>query len=188
MAPYFIAQLGDGDEANSLPVIIPLEKAKKLHDEFLASWGGLEVKVKGLLGHRRQFSEEPSKIELVGGLLDYCIWLKEGDKNHKITRLINETEIYSGYLWKCLSPKKWLEENKTLSLNQVYFVWEHTNFADKDAIKYNLDSLDHKEEYIMKLHGSLVLLQKSSSLVPGRPEWSTQKFYDLLLGKMGADI
>jgi len=186
--PYYIAQLGGGDEADSLPVMVPLEKADKLRGEFLSGWGGLEVKVTGLLGHRRQFSQTPLKVDLVGGLLDYCIWLREGDHRHKISLLVDETEMYSGYLWKCVAPRKWLDVKKALSLNDVYFIWEHTNFADKEAVKYNLDSLVHKERYITKMHGDLVLLQKASPLVPGQPEWSAQRFYDVLMGKKTRDI
>lgn len=186
--PYYIAQLGGGDEADSLPVVVPTEKAGRLYEEFLSGWGGLEVKVSGLLGHRRQFSSTPSSLDLMGGLLDYCIWLKEGVRGHKISLLVDRTEIYSGYLWKCMAPRKWLEEKRALCLNDVYFVWEHTNFADKEAVKYNLDSLEHKEQYIMKIHGELVLLQKSSHLVPGMPEWSAQQFYDVLIGKKTRDI
>jgi len=186
--PYFITQLGDGDEADSIPVIVPHDKAEKLKDKFQEGWGGLEVAVTGLLGHRRQFSQEVGSIDLVGGLLDYCIWMKEGEKGHKISPLIDKTDIYSGYLWKCVAPKKWFEENKTLSLNRVYFIWEHTNFTEKDSINYNLDSLEHKESYIRSMHGDLILVQKSSSLVPGRPEWSYNEIYNLLMRKKGEDI
>ncbi len=186
--PYYIAQLGSGDEADSLPVIVPQEKAGRLREEFLSGWGGLEVKVSGLLGHRRHFIKPPSRLDLVGGLLDYCIWLEEGNQTHKIALMVDETEIYSGYLWKCMAPRKRLSEKRSLYLNDVYFIWEHTNFADKEAVKYNFDSLEHKEKYIAKMYGDLVLLQKSSSLVSGRPEWSAQQFYDVLLGKRTRDI
>lgn len=33
--PAFVAQLGEGDEANSIPVIIPADKAEKLTEKFL---------------------------------------------------------------------------------------------------------------------------------------------------------
>ncbi|MBI3804967.1 MAG: hypothetical protein HY282_14525 [Nitrospirae bacterium] len=185
---HFIAQIGEGDEANSLPVIIPCEKAKKLREKFKEGWGGVEVNVRGLLGHRHQFAKEPGPLGLVGGLLDYCLWLNEEDKEHKITLLADKTEIYSGYLWKCMVPKKWFEANKSLCLSDVYFLWEHTNFTEKDAIRYNLDSLARKEEYVRSLQGELILLQKSSSLVPGEPLWSTEEFYGLLTRKKGEEI
>lgn len=200
--PYFIAQLGDGDESNSITVIIPHEKAKKLHEEFRQRGGelrltvsGLDVEVTGLLCHRPQFLKaaglslaEAASLGLRLDILDYCIWLKEGETGHKISLRRNETKIYSGYLWKCVAPKNWFDENKSLGLNQVYFIWEHTNFVDKDAIDYNLDSLKHKESYIIERHGELVLLQKSSLLVPDEPKWSMQDFYDFLVGKKGKEI
>jgi hypothetical protein len=187
--PFFIAQLGDGDEANSLPVIIPLEKARKLRDKLLGGWGGLEVRVLGLLGHRHQFPKRgPARLELVGGLLDYCIWLDETNGDHMISPLANKTSIYSGYLWKCVAPRKWAETSPSLCINQVYFVWEHTNFAEPDAVRYNLDSLAQKEDFLRRRHGDLILLQKSSALVPGTPAWSSERFYDLLTCKACEDI
>lgn len=185
---HFIAQLGEGDEANSLPVIIPREKAKKLREKFKEGWGGIEVSIRGLLGHRHQFAKEPGPLWLVGGLLDYCIWLNQEEKEHKITLLFDRTEIYSGYLWKCVVPKSRFQPSQFLCLSDVYFLWEHTNFTEKDAILYNLDSLGRKEEYLRARQGELVLLQKSSALVPGEPLWSTQEFYDLLTRKKGEDI
>ena len=187
--PFFIAQLGDGDEANSLPVIIPLEKARKLRDRLLGGWGGLEVRVLGLLGHRHQFPKRgPARLELVGGLLDYCLWLDENSSDHMISPLANKTSIYSGYLWKCVAPRVWAEKSPSLCINQVYFLWEHTNFAEPAAVRYNLDSLARKEDYLRRERGDLILLQKSSALVPGAPAWSSERFYDLLTCKACEDI
>ena len=187
--PFFIAQLGDGDEANSLPVIIPLEKARKLRDKLLGGWGGLEVRVLGLLGHRHQFPKKgPARLDLVGGLLDYCIWLDETNRDHMISALANKTSIYSGYLWKCVSPRVWVEQSPAVCINQVYFIWEHTNFASREAVSYNLDSLSKKEDYLRQRHGEMILLQKSSALVPGTPAWSSDRFYDLLTCKTCEDF
>ncbi|MFZ5863141.1 MAG: hypothetical protein ACOYXR_09920 [Nitrospirota bacterium] len=78
-----------------------------------------------------------------------------------------------------------MKEGAALELNDVYFVWEHTNFADQDSVRYNLDSLEHKERYLRTQHdhGEFVLLQKSSLLVHGSPIWSKQEFYDFFLQK-----
>ena len=92
--PYFIAQLGDGDEANSLPLLIPADKAKKLHEYIHEQhprdrWGGIDAAVTGVLGHRKYFkgNVDASVLELFGGLLDYCLWLDEDNPKHGIEPL-----------------------------------------------------------------------------------------------------
>jgi hypothetical protein len=187
--PYFIAQLGDGDEANSLPVLIPGDKAKRLHQYIEEQkekdkWGGIDAEVKGVLGHRSFFKGnlDPGTLELFGGLLDYCLWLDEDNPEHGIEPLARSTAVYSGYLWKCVAPLDSVADGKPL-LNDVYFIWEHTNFASRDAVRYNLDSLARKEEYLRQRYGKFVLVQKSSSLVPGNPQWSPEEIYRILLRK-----
>jgi hypothetical protein len=184
--PSFVAQLGSGDEANSIPVIIPADKVKKLVEKFKergeaigVQVGGLKTTVTGVLCHRSQ-CPEAAPLGLVGGILDFCIWLKPGEAKHKIKPHKSMPDLYSAYLWKCLAPSDCVKEGKALELSQVYFVWEHTNLADQDSVKYNLDSLERKEAYIRTLHDNreLVLLQKSSILVPGKPMWSKKAFYD----------
>lgn len=73
-----------------------------------------------------------------------------------------------------LAPEEWLKGEEILGLNEVYFVWEHTNFVAKEAVAYNLEGLEHKERFIAKLHpgSKLILLQKSHEIVPGKPKWS----------------
>jgi hypothetical protein len=181
---YFIAQLGDGDEANSLAVLIPNSKAQKLR-ESLQQWGGVATaEITCVLGHRKHFKAhfDSSLMELFGGLLDYCLWIDEGDKTHKIKVYKKQlTDVYSGYLWKCLAVEKQLTEGKP-KLDDVYFVWEHTNFASADAVAYNLEALEQKERYIQRMFGDdLVMVQKSSSLVPGTPLWTPDEVYAMLL-------
>ncbi|HMI96928.1 MAG TPA: hypothetical protein VK479_10490 [Micropepsaceae bacterium] len=184
--PYFIAQLGDGDEANSLPVLIPKEKAQRLQEYIDAKgrWGGIQAEIRGVLGHRRHFDKclDPAAIDLFGGLLDYCLWIDESDPSHGIAPLPQRTEIYSGYLWRCVAPESLLR-GRPPSLQDVYFVWEHTNFASKDAVAYNVDALERKQEYLERKLGKLVLIQKSSFLVPGTPAWSQQQIYQLVVDK-----
>lgn len=201
--PYFIAQIGDGDEANSIPVIIPREKAKRLHEVFLEKgnnigikMGGFEVEIKGWLTHRIHFTKEELKhFDLPQeDILNFCIWLKEGEAGHVIEPRADMPSIYSGYLWKLIAPQKWIAGKKMIPLNQVYFVWEHTNFLKHDSVQYNLDSLEHKVSYIKGIHKAkygeddFVLLQKSSSLVPGTPKWNADEFYNFFLGKTGEAI
>lgn len=180
-----VAQLGDGDEANSIPVIIPADKKRALSEKFQERGhqtqlgvSGVMATVNGVLCHRSH-CPEAERLGLVGGILDFCIWLKPGEDKHKISPDRSKPDIYSAYLWKCLAPSAWIKDGGALDLNQVYFVWEHTNLADGDSVKYNLDALEHKQNYIRKIHDNseLVLLQKSSILVPGEPEWSKQEFY-----------
>ena len=189
--PYYIAQLGDGDEANSLPVLLPAEKARR-YQEFIGAqqgserWGGLEAEVTGVLGHRKHFTGAlaPGALELFGGLLDYCLWLDADTKDHRIMPLSRQTDIYSGYLWKCVAPAAWVD-NRIPSLNDVFFLWEHTNFASPDAVQYNLEALEHKAEFVRRKYGDLVLVHKSSWLVPGTPHWDSQQIYGMLLGQRG---
>lgn len=188
--PAFIAQLGAGDEANSIPVIIPTEKARKLRDIFRergheigAEVAPIPVTVDGVLCHRSQ-CPAAAALGNVGGILDYCIWLKEGEAQHRVRVGGQRADMYSGYLWKCLAPKALLDKARQLQLNDAYFLWEHTNFADPDSVKYNLDALEHKAAYLAKVDGSeLVVLQKSNVLVRGEPYWSKQQFYDYFLNK-----
>jgi TIR domain len=186
--PYYIAQIGDGDEANSIPVLLPAEKAKRL-TERLGRWGGIEAQVSGVLGHRKHFEKyvDAKTLELFGGLVDYCLWLDHEKKAHVITIRPEHTEIYSGYVWKCVAPKE-LVVNATPCLSDVFFLWDHVNFASKDALAYCLEALDRKEEHIRRRYGELLLVQKSSSLVAGQPIMAVDAVYDMLLGKSGIDI
>jgi hypothetical protein len=187
--PYCIAQLGDGDEANSIPVLLPAVKAQRLTERLGGTWGGVEAEVSGVLGHRRHFEQhvDPKMLELFGGLLDYCLWLDQDAKSHVISIRPERTEIYSGYLWKCVAPKA-LVVDAAPCLSDVYFLWEHTNFASKDALAYGLESLDRKEEQVRRRYGELLLVQKSSSFVPGKPILGMDAVYDMLLGKSGIEI
>lgn len=189
--PYFIAQLGYGDEANSIPVLIPGEKARRLQDYINAKgrWGGMEAEIIGVLGHRHHFEKYlgADAIELFGGLLDYCLWIDAENPEHGIRPQVAQTGVYSGYLWRCVAPES-VVQNRTPSLHDVYFIWEHTNFASKDAVAYNLDALERKQTYIEGRVGKLVLVQKSSFLVPGKPAWSQGEIYDLLISKADSKI
>ena len=187
--PFFIAQLGEGDEANSIPVLIPSEKAKKLKQYISENgeWGGIDAEITGALGHRSHFSQyvNHGAFDIFGGLLDYCLWIDRDNNKHGIQPLTPQTLVYSGYLWSCIIPKSFIKDGRP-SLHDTYFIWEHTNFASKDAMKYSLDALKHKEEYLKeRLGDELLLVQKSSSLVPGTPSWNQEKIYNLLLEKAG---
>jgi hypothetical protein len=193
--PYFIAQLGDGDEANSIPVLLPAPKAIRLHELFRERTRdgrrSFQVEVTCVLGHRRHFAKYVDKhaLELFGGLLDYCLWVDADNKNHGVEPKDDLTDIYSGYLWKCLAPKDKLAKG-TFTLTDVYFVWDHANLMNDSAVAYSVDALQAKENFIRKLLGNqeLVLIQKSSDLVPGTPALTSESIYDILLGKPGFKI
>ncbi|WP_313915837.1 hypothetical protein [Tahibacter sp.] len=181
--PYFIAQIGDGDEANSLPVLIPREKAESILGEF-ERWGGVQAEVTGLLGRREHFEAQTGgmALELFGGLLDYCLWLNADDAAHIVEPLIDDAEVYSAYLWKCIAAEK-ASTAQGICLNDVYFVWEHANLVDADAVAYALDALDHKQRYLETTRGPMKLIQKSCGLVPGDEVMSDQDIYAMLLGR-----
>jgi TIR domain-containing protein len=182
--PYFVAQIGDGDEANSIPVLLTASKARKLRDQFREHWGGMEASATGVLGHRRHFVKHvaPGALDLFGGLLDYCLFIDDEKKDHKVEPGQDDTSIYSGYLWKCVAPKEFYRD-RNLRLNDVYFIWEHVNFASDDALKYGLDAIARKEELIERRRGKLVLVQKSSSFVSGTPALSPDAVYRILTSK-----
>jgi TIR domain-containing protein len=187
---YFIAQLGDGDEANSIPVLIPSSKAPSLQDELARRrWGGMEAEIGCFLGHRKHFSDhiDPEALEVFGGLLDFCLWLGNDHKDHYIDPLGHKTQLYSGYLWKCVAPKSVLQ--RAPSISDVYFIWEHANFSSQDALSYALDAMTFKEEQVRKRCGEdLALVHKSSNLVPGEPTFSADAIYRMLVGKAGTRI
>ena len=184
--PHFVAQLGAGDEANSIPVLVPGGSARRLQDHIDAKsrWGGVEAEIVAVLGHREHFREhiDEDAIELFGGLLDYCLWIDESNPKHGIYPLGRRTDVYSGYLWRCVAPHT-LKPGDAPSLEDVYFIWEHTNFASKDAVAYNVDALEQKQHYLERKLGKLTTIQKSSFLVPGETTWSQQDIYAILQGK-----
>ena len=73
-----------------------------------------------------------------------------------------------------------MTEKKPPRLDEVYLIWEHTDFTKPDAVAYNLDGLQHKADYLRRRHGNLILLQKSMPLVPGEPHCPTDQFYKLV--------
>ncbi len=187
--PYFIGQLGEGDEANSIPVLLPKEKARRILDyvsDRPKGSGGFEAEITGLLGHRHHFAKTSGAqpLELFGGLFDYCLWIDESNPTHRfVARASAATGVYSGYLWKCVAPKTFLPANGLPTLRDVFFVWEHTNFASASAVAFNLEALATKERFLTREFGELALVQKSSDLVPGEPLWSSNEVYSSLIGK-----
>ncbi len=190
---YMIAQFGEGDEANTIPVIIPKDKLNDLQAKMKEGWGGAKVVINGVIGHRTHFKNIPQDVKLEGNTLDYCIILDANMPKHSVTVVPGILDIYSGYLWKCVVPKDWVVlneegsidyEKKSVNIDEVFFIWEHTNFIEKDALEFNREFLLKKEESFAKKYGDLILLQESSPHVhvKGRnPVWNAKEFYEFLL-------
>jgi hypothetical protein len=189
--PYLLAQLAVDDEANSVPLIIPSEKTNEIRDYFLNHKAPLTVEVIGELCHRSDLSDDLLGDNLLSAAItDYCIIVRKDKIEHGV-RILGKSTFYTGYLWQCWAPSGVIEmakkESRSPRLNEVYFAWEHTNYGSSEALKYNLDGLEKKRRYIQKELSSrvnpikLVLVQKSSILVPGRPEFPTRIFYESLL-------
>jgi hypothetical protein len=157
-----LGQIGTHDEADSIPVIIEAgEKARQVREEMTAlisSKGRLVsaavirgelLDSKQMLKHsNRDIQRFARELEARGLLIKNCIIVGSNESEHRVELYTNEhVELYSGYLWKCVCPKILLDK-KDPQLVYSYFAWEHTNFANRDAINYNLDALDHKLVYI----------------------------------------
>lgn len=194
--PILVAQLGENDEADSVPVVIPYEKAQHFiaaSNNFAMGYA-VSARVRGAFGHRKHFDSKAHKLfRNFGGLLDYCLWLDPENEKHTIVSIPGRPSIYSGYVWKCIMPlsasRPSTDTNlspEEIKLNDVYFVWDHTNFASPQTVEFNLETLSQKEEAIiakveqMKVgKRAWVMLQKSSNLVSGEPALSPEVFYDM---------
>jgi hypothetical protein len=188
---HILGQLGSGDEAESIPVLIPRAKARVARG-LLGDAPVMAASVTGLLKHVSHLTaSELEALESGSGRStdeasaddepssEYCLVLDDEERLHGIGRLGDQADLYSGYLWQCWGPRASLDQAPRVQ--DVYFIWEHTNFSSPDAVKYNLDSLVHKVEHLMPRIDDPVLMQKSHSvLVPGIPALSSQHFYDLL--------
>lgn len=81
---YYIAQLTEGDEADSLPVIVGRERAVRLSHEFSESWGGFEATIVGRLGHRYQFEQKLPSNEKRSAL-DFYISVDDDNRGTRST-------------------------------------------------------------------------------------------------------
>jgi hypothetical protein len=207
---YFAAQVGHGDEADSIPVFLPKTTIMRFPhaDDFVELFGqgfALPVRITGMFGNIEYINKiiesavrechptirenDKKLIARYGGILNYFLWLDPGDPNHTIEILdhrLDTNRIYSGYLWKCFARVKDPPRGSPIRLDirDTFFAWEHTNFANVDAVKFNLKMLKAREELIrtdLKNKGhKCVCLQKSSLLVPGNVTMNSSEFYDLI--------
>jgi hypothetical protein len=190
---YLIGQIGEGDEADSLPVIIAGSKAADIREQLARGIQAFSIRAKGFLCHRRNITDVglQRRIQQWGKSFDFCLMVKENEPEHFASPRPGAPELYSGYLWQCWLPEsyaRFVDETvggaATLEpprLTDVYFLWEHTNLTKPGAVDYNLDSLRNKVKFLRKEHGDLILVQKSSNLIEGEQALSRDDFYRFVM-------
>jgi hypothetical protein len=190
---FFLGQLGHGDEADSLLVVAVGERARAIRPGITSLMGerkvaALSVEINGLLCHRSHLSKHNPGLAAVAQRwhhdFNYCLLLDSD--NHRITPVYEVPDFYSAYLWKCLWAKNNLPKDASPTLNDCYLIWEHTDLTKPDAIEFNLDSLEHKQEFLTRRYGPMELLQKSGPLITGTPSLSYDAFVRLFgaVGRM----
>ncbi|SRR5579884_583380 len=204
------AQAGqpDGDESASLTILIIGPQLvgrvqaviKNQLDEFgrIAFWS----KVTGRLVQTTRLAQDPSlpSDKLGRDPSSYALLVHEADSHHAIepdaSHDADEYPIYSGYLWKCLVPERWVYDRHhcllpanwdpgslPLRISDAYFVWEHTNLTSPEAIVYNLVSINQKIEYLEQVHRTRFrLLEKSCRVVSGQQPVA-RSYLERLLGQ-----
>jgi len=183
-----VGQIGANDEADSIPVLVKSpSKAAEIRED-LADQLVLNACVRGLLCHESHFPLLDQLNEEDRGLLDiikkvtdaqyYIIVFDGDDARNEVQFMRKKVDYYSGYLWQCWSPKEWIPPDPfQTKLPGTYFVWEHSNLADKDVVRFGLDSLEAKLGLLRRrlqkrdLSGDMVLLQHlmSSDKLGGEP-------------------
>jgi hypothetical protein len=171
-----VGQIGTYDEADSIPVLVKSgRKAKEIRDD-MAERVVANATVLGWLCHQSHFATWTALDQAERALLSeisksfstqYCILIKDGVANHNVDLSTRKVDHYSGYVWHCVSPKEWTAPNaRDTQLPSAYFVWEHTNLADRDVRRFGLDSLDNKVALLQRrlrdtqnISGELTLLQ-----------------------------
>jgi hypothetical protein len=193
-ASILFGQIADGDEVNSLPVVISAGKAAPLQRNELPEQQPFPVELRGLLCHRDSEYLQGEELAKKGTLLhfgkafQYILLVEDRWPKHEIARLPDSGEPYTGYLWQCWAPAELLVNGDIPSVDQVFFVWEHTDLSNADALRYNLDSLQHKGDYLERVMGKkMALLFKSSAVVPGKPRLSRDEFYRSIAAGFGCE-
>ncbi len=205
-----IGQIGENDEADSIPVLIKSERKAKEVREQMVQRVVANANVRGLLCHESHLrswyldnldERDTAFLETIKEMTSaqYYLILLDQVESHKVDILDKKVDFYSGYIWQCWSPKEWVPSNPyDTHLPGAYFLWEHTNLAQPDVIKYGVDSLHRKVHYLNKrlqeqlgLSGEVVLLQHlmpegrlcgdtGDSIKPAIP---TEQFRNLFLSR-----
>lgn len=182
----FVGQIGHEDEADSLTVVITAgDKARRARGE-LGSHVVAMARVHGrLISHRALISHIKSdetlaennaallrrlrEIDKLGIAPGRYILVEQDDDKAAVELMPSKSaEYYSGYLWQCYAPRDRLNSANpaATSIAHAYFVWEHTNFAEPDVVRYAMDGLQQKIRFLSERSrargessGDLVMLQ-----------------------------
>ncbi len=157
------AQLGYGDEANSLPVVVGPMKARVALDALGRSLV-MRAKVQGALCHRDHLATHftgrsqaiAKRLVTANPQYQHFLLVQDDNPDHKVEPDKQKPSLYSAYLWQCLARKEDEESarNGLLPLRKTIFLWEHTNLADPDSVKFNFDSLMSKKRYLENTVGT----------------------------------
>ena len=140
--PYLFGQMGEGDELESLTVIIPRSKSDDIRAEIARGRQAFPVRATGKLCHRSHITDIrglKAQLDQWGKSFDLCLMIFEHVPTHCVIPVTDDLKLYSGYLWECVMPKAFAVfkdgELQSPDLSDTFFLWEHTNLAAPDAIK-----------------------------------------------------
>jgi DNA-binding transcriptional ArsR family regulator len=180
-----------GDEADSIIVVVTAgEKARGLRQDFadnvvstaivrghLVTFSKLIENLKELEGGKDGIRHQQMRyhleiLEQMGVAPSYYLLVSDDTKTWVELKKKPAVDYYSAYIWQCWVPREWKNAKNPAETNvdSAYFLWEHTNVADADVVRYSMDSLLRKkaflEERIKKegfgrgpLSGKLAMLQ-----------------------------
>ncbi|SRR5579871_4240344 len=130
---------------------------------------------------RLAYQIEVAELEQLRGSVfsgkDFCIVVDDRDGGFTPK---GAPESYTGYLWKCIAPEKWIDGKRYLHFQDVIFVWEHIELTNSECVKWALESIDTKCACFARSadYGAFKLLDKSDAIVHGERDlpW---RLYDL---------
>lgn len=179
----FAGQIGSegGDEADSTVVVVDHgKKARRLRAEMgdkvvsqaivrgrLLDFSYLIRALEGdIKNHKLKSYLE--YLKMLGAAPTHYILVSDKDRNSSV--VLDDTaivEYYSGYLWQCWAPTKWINVKNVAEteITSSYFLWEHTNLADADVVRYSMDSLLRKKDF---LENRLKYMEDAGRSWPGK--------------------
>lgn len=186
---YLFGQMGEGDEAESLTVIIAGSKAQDLCAKIAQGERTFSIRATGTMCHRdhvRDVGGLRRQIRQWGKSFDYCLIVYDDEAAHKVVLVKDPPRLYSGYIWQCVLPESLARYTdgalQSPNLQDAFFLWEHTNLARTAAVDYNVESLLRKREYVAREFGKVITLQKSVHFIEGECALPRERFYDFVRG------